>query len=174
MLASVSFNRAAMRHSRAPSRPTPSGESIVQPSPRAAGTPQAGFVWPSAQVVDKANAKTAVKPRRRNFLLPSRMQPSLFLLLCRGRYRDFHRRPLEHLPVKRVELRIGLAPAAIGEAEVGIAEHANKADLRDVERPRQHVGLVLESRHAGPCPLPVVVGPGLPAQRLWPHHTLVA
>ena len=33
-----------------------------------------------------------------------------------------------------VELRIGLAPAAIGEAEIGIAEHADKADLRDVER----------------------------------------
>ena len=36
---------AAMPQSRTLSRPTLSGELIVHPSPRAAGTPQAGLVW---------------------------------------------------------------------------------------------------------------------------------
>src|SRR4051794_2934652 len=139
-----------MRHSRAPSKPALSGESMVQPSPRAAGTPQGGFAWLSAGVVDTASTKTAARPRRRTRLLPSRMLPSPFPLLRRRRDRDFHRRPLQHLLMESVEFWIGLAPAAIGKAEIRITEHANKADLRYVERPGQHVRLVLEARHAGP------------------------
>ena len=55
--------------------------------------------------------------------------------LRRRRHRDLHRRPLQHLLIEGVEFWVGLAPAAIGKAEVGIAEHANKSDLHDVERP---------------------------------------
>src|SRR6476620_9957247 len=120
-----------MAHSRPLSRPTLSGESMVQPSPRAAGTPQDGFAWLSAGVADTASTKTAARPRRRNRLLPSRMLPSPFPLLRRRRDRDFHRRPLQHLLMESVELRIGLAPAAIGKAKIGIAQHANKADLHN-------------------------------------------
>src|SRR5665647_3828206 len=76
--------------------------------------------------------------------------------LRRRRQRDLHRRPLQHLLMEGIELRIGLAPAAIGKAEIGIAEHAGKRDLRDVERARQHVGLVLENCHAAPGPVPVI------------------
>src|SRR6266516_3758340 len=124
-----------MRHSRAPSRPTLSGESMVQPSPRAAGTPQAGFVWPSACVADAASTKTAAKPRRRNFLPTSPMLPSPLLWLRRRRDRDLYRRSLQHPLMESVELRIGLAPAAIGKAEIGIAEYAYEPDLYDIERP---------------------------------------
>src|SRR5258705_12734641 len=163
-----------MRHSRTLSRPTLSGQSMVQPSPRVAGTPQAGFVWPSACVADAASTKTAAKRRRRYGLLPSRMLPSPFPLLRRRWDRDLYRRSLQHSLMEGVELRIGLAPAAIGKAEIGIAEHAYEPDLYDIERPRQHLRLVLESRHADPRPLPVVIGPCLPPQRLGPHHALVA
>src|SRR6266478_1962506 len=76
----------------------------------------------------------------------------LLWLLRRRRDRDFHRGPLHHLLMEGVELRIGLAPAAIGKAEIGIAEHADEADLRDVERAVEDVGHVLEARHAGPGP----------------------
>src|SRR3979490_1688249 len=73
-----------------------------------------------------------------------------------------------------VETRVGLAPAAIGKTEIGIAEHADEADLYDVERPRQHVGLLVEARHALPGAIPVIVAPGLPLQSLRPYHFFVA
>src|SRR5689334_18519563 len=95
---------------------------------------------------------------------PSRLTLSVPSISRRRRYRDFHRRPFHHLLIEGVELRVGLAPAAIGKAEIGIAEHADEADLGDVERPGQYVRLVLEARHAGPCAVPVIIGPCLPTQ----------
>src|SRR3954463_1567223 len=80
----------------------------------------------------------------------------------RRRRRDLHRRPLQHFLMERIEFWIGLAPAAIGKAEIGITEHANEADLGDRERTRQHFGLLLEMRHAAPRPVPVIVRPSLP------------
>src|ERR1700751_2581285 len=77
--------------------------------------------------------------------------------------------------MKRVELGIGLAPTAIGEAEIGIAKHADEADLGDVERTRLHcLDVVLEARHAGPGAVPVVIGPRLPTQAFRPYDILVA
>src|SRR6185437_13869865 len=78
------------------------------------------------------------------------------------RDRDLDRRPRQHFFVEGIEFRIRLAPAAIGKAEIGIAEYADKTDLGDIERPRQRVRVFLESRHTVPCPFPVIVDPCLP------------
>src|SRR6186713_1261872 len=139
MLALVAASRAAMPQRRSPSRPTLSGVAVGQPSPTEAGFPQARLRWPMASswvcaaAADAANRKRAARPRRRNALPPSRMRCLHSLVLRRRRDRDFHRWPLQHLLMESIELRIGLAPAAIGKAEVGIAEHADQADLRDIE-----------------------------------------
>src|SRR5207302_9814845 len=138
-----------MAQSGALLRPTLSGVAMVQPSSSAVGVPQAGFDCPQAGT-DEAYKNAAAKPRRRNLLLPARMLPSPIRALRRRRDRDLHRRPLQHFLMEGIELRIGLAPAAVRKAEIGIAEHADEADLRDVEWPRQHVGLFLEMRHSLP------------------------
>src|SRR6476660_2281347 len=88
--------------------------------------------------------------------------------LSRRRHRDFYRGPGQHLFVECIQVRIGLAPAAIRKAEVGVAEHAYQPDLRDIEWPRQHILVRVEARHAVPRAIPVIVGPGLPALRLRP------
>src|SRR6478672_13110924 len=103
-----------MAQRRELSRPTLSGEAMVQPSPSAVGVPQGGLVC-AQPVAVVANKNPAVRPRRRNLLLPSRMLPSP-IGLCRWWGRDLHRRPLQHLLMEGVELRINLAPAAIGKA----------------------------------------------------------
>src|SRR3954453_17881290 len=174
-------SRAAMPQSCAPSMPTLSGDAVNQPSSVDDGGSQARFrcpgTMPSActEVVETVNASMRLAPR-----MPRRGKRSSIILLPavailrRWRHRDLHGGPLQHFLVERVELRIGLAPAAIGEAEVGIAEHADEADLRDVERAVQHLGHVLEARHSGPGPVPMVVRPRLPLQALRPHHLLVA
>src|SRR4051794_34376888 len=92
---------------------------------------------------------------------------------CR-RHGDLHGLALQHLLVEGVEGRKRLAPAAIGEAIIGIAEHADEVDGDDVERPRHQVALRGEAGHAGPDPVPMIVRPSLPAQRLGPHRVLVA
>src|ERR1700754_4727156 len=135
--ASISFIRALMPQSRAPSRPTLSGVAMVQPSSRAAGIPQGRPVCPHAAVA-AASTNMAARPRCRNFLPPSRMLPSPCSLLRGRRHRDFHRGPFQNFLIEGVELRIGLAPAAIGKPEIGIAEHADEADLGGIERTRQH------------------------------------
>src|SRR5437899_3029673 len=58
--ASLSFNRAAMPHRRAPSRPTLSGEAVAQPSSSEAGDPQAKFLRPSDVSFDCADAFDAI------------------------------------------------------------------------------------------------------------------
>src|SRR5690348_18326488 len=67
--------------------------------------------------------------------------------LRRRWHRNLDRWPLQHLLMELVELGIRLAPPAIGKAEVGIAEHADKADLRDGERAAQDIVARLEPRH---------------------------
>src|SRR3954451_1033907 len=170
-----------MPQSGAPSMPTLSGAAAVQPLSVDDGGSQARFrcpgTMPSARtgVAETVNASTRLAPR-----MPRRGKRSCIILLPavailrRGRHRDLHGGPLQHLLVEGVELRIGLAPAAFGEAEVGIAEYADQADLRDVERAVEDIGHVLEARHAGPGPIPMVVRPRLPLQALRPHHLLVA
>src|ERR1700732_3783082 len=85
-----------------------------------------------------------------NLRLMATSQNGNFPRLRRRRHGYLDRRPRQHLFVEGIELRIGLAPAAIGKAEIGIAEHAGERDLRDVERARQHLRLILEARHAAP------------------------
>src|SRR4051812_23670969 len=125
-LASVCFSRAAMAHNRSPSRPELSGVAMFQPSSSAVGTPQAACVCAMG-----TSRRAAARARRRNGLPSSRMLPPPFWLLRRRRDRYFHRRPLQHFLMEGVEFWVGLAPAAIGKAEIGIAEHADQADLRD-------------------------------------------
>src|SRR5437868_14086569 len=104
---------------------------MLQPSSSAVGVPQAGLLCPRAGA-EAASSRAAAIARRRHLLLPSRMLPSPFSMLRRRRDRNLHGRPLQHLLVERVEFWIGLAPAAVGKAEIGIAEHADEADPRKV------------------------------------------
>src|SRR4051794_21215023 len=119
-----------MPQSCAPSMPTLSGDAVVQPSSADDGGSQARFRCPGGmpsartEVVETVKASTRLAPRILRRGKRSRIiLPLAVAILRRGRHRDLHRGPLQHFLVEGVELRIGLAPAAIGEAEVGIAEH---------------------------------------------------
>src|SRR5579864_557262 len=74
----------------------------------------------------------------------------------RRRHGILDRRPLHHLLMERRGLRKRLAPAAIGEAEVGVAEGADQRDLGDVERSGERLGPGLEQRKAVPRAVPLV------------------
>src|SRR5438552_15616324 len=94
--------------------------------------------------------------------------------LRRWRHGVLDRRPLHHLFVECSGLRKRLAPAAIGKAEIRIAECTGQRNLRDVERPGESLRPRLEQGKALPGAVPLVVEPDLPALLLRPQHLFVA